>query len=93
MFLQFSFVLKYCEATVYIETYLRDFLNHYRKPEENLETDEEQNVDDEDQESGEPKIQMRNVKTNENKSIDVGDGLVEDHSRKSNLFIPYSYKD
>ena len=31
---------------------------------------------------------MRNVKTNENKSIDVGDGLVEDHSGKSSIFIP-----
>ena len=31
---------------------------------------------------------MRNVKTNENKSIDVGDGLVEDHSGNSSLFTP-----
>ena len=28
---------------------------------------------------------MRNVKTNENKSIDVGDGLVEDHSGNSRI--------
>ena len=48
--------------------------------------DEEPNIDDE--ESGEPKIQMRNVKTRENKTIDVGDGLVEDYSGKSSLFIP-----
>ena len=59
--------------------------------EENPEMDVEQNGDDE--ESGEPKIQMRNVKPKENKTIDVGDGLVEDHSGKSSLFIPYSYKD
>ena len=45
--------------------------------------DEEPTVDDE--ESGEPKIQMRNVKTRENKTIDVGDGLVEDHSGKSRI--------
>ena len=45
--------------------------------------DEEQNGDDE--ESGEPEIQMRNVKTRENKTIDVGDGLVEDYSSKSKV--------
>ena len=47
--------------------------------------DEEPNVDDE--ESGEPKIQMRNVKTRENKTIDVGDGLVEDYSSKSKIHV------
>ena len=47
--------------------------------------DEEPNVDDE--ESGEPKIQMRNVKTRENKTIDVGDGLVEDYSSKSKVRV------
>ena len=48
--------------------------------------DEEQNGDDE--ESGEPEIQMRNVKTRENKTIDVGDGLVEDYSSKSKVLVP-----
>ena len=47
--------------------------------------DKEQNGDDE--ESGEPEIQMRNVKTRENKTIDVGDGLVEDYSSKSKVHV------
>ena len=66
-------------------TYLYHFPNYYRKPEENPETDEEQNGDDD--ESGEPEIQMRNVKTRENKTIDVGDGLVEDYSSKSKVHL------
>ena len=49
--------------------------------------EEEPNIDNE--ESGEPTIQMRNVKTRENKTIDVGDGLVEDYSSKSSLLSPF----
>ena len=49
--------------------------------------EEEPNIDNE--ESGEPTIQMRNVKTRENKTFDVGDGLVEDYNSKSNLHSPF----
>ena len=50
--------------------------------------DEEQNGVEE--ESGEPEIQMRKIKTRENKTIDAGDGLIEDYSSKSKIPCPFT---